>query len=86
MLKDIPSFAMQKQSQIILACIALHNFVKENDEQDKDFQRIDQDENYVVLEEPSSSQANGAGTSEANKDGRMNMSRDWIVDGLYNRS
>jgi hypothetical protein len=31
-LKDIPSFAMQKQRQIILACMALHNLIKENDE------------------------------------------------------
>jgi hypothetical protein len=66
--------------------MALHNFIKENDEQDKDFQMIAQDENYVPLKEPLSSQANGVGTSEADEDGRMNMFQDWIADGLYNRS
>ena len=59
-LLDLPSYPMPKQSKIILACMVLHNFFRENDKKDKDFERCDEDENYVSLEEPSSSHANKA--------------------------
>ena len=57
---DLPSYPTPKQSKIILACMVLHNFIRENDKKDKDFERCDEDENYVSLEEPSSSHANKA--------------------------
>lgn len=85
-LLDLPSYSMPKQSQIILACMALHNFVRENDKKDWDFERCDEDENYVPPEEPPSSQANGASTRHGEEDRSMNRFRDWIADGLYSRS
>jgi hypothetical protein len=85
-LLDLPSYPMSKQSQIILACMALHNFVRENDKKDRDFEKCDEDENYIPLEEPPSSQANGASTSHGEEDQSMNRFRDWIADGLYSRS
>ena len=65
--------------------MALHNFVRENDKKDRDSERCDEDENYNPLEEPSSSQANGASTTHADEDQNMNQFRDWIADGLYAR-
>ena len=73
---DLPSYPMPKQSKIILPCMALHNFVRENDKKDRDFERCDEDENYNPREEPSSSQANGASTTHADKDQNINQSRD----------
>ena len=46
--------------------MALHNFVRENDKKDRDFES-DEDENYNSLEEPSSSQANGASTTHVDE-------------------
>jgi hypothetical protein len=57
-------------------CIALHNLVRENDKKDMDFERCDEDENYNPLEEPSSSQANGASTARGDEDQSMNQFRD----------
>ena len=56
--------------------MALHNFIRENDKKDRDFERCDEDENYNSLEEPSSSQANGASTTHADEDQNMNQFRD----------
>ena len=72
---DLSSYPMPKQSKIILPCMALHNFIRENDKKDRDFES-DEDENYNSLEEPSSSQANGASTTHADKDQNINQSRD----------
>ena len=74
-LLDLLSYPMPKQSKIILPCMALHNFVRENDKKDRDFERCDEDENYNSLEEPSSSQANGASTTHADEDQNINQFR-----------
>ena len=39
-LLQIPSFPPRKQSQIIVACMALHNFIRENDINDEHFMII----------------------------------------------
>ena len=82
---DLPSYPTPKQSKIILACMALHNFVRENDKKDRDFERCDENENYIPPVEPSSSQANGASTRHGDDDQNMNRFRDWIADGLSSR-
>ena len=56
--------------------MALHNFVRENDKKDRDFERCDENKNYNPQEEPSSSQTNGASTTHADKDQNINQSRD----------
>jgi hypothetical protein len=65
--------------------MAIHNFVRENDKKNRDFERCDEDENYNPLEEPSSSQANKATTTHGDEDQSMNQFPDWIADGLYAR-
>lgn len=46
-LKYIPSYGLETQKRIILACIALHNFIRDSQLRDKQFDRCDEDENYV---------------------------------------
>jgi hypothetical protein len=43
----LPSYLMPKQSQIIIACMAIYNFIRESALPDVDFDRCDHDENYV---------------------------------------
>ena len=43
---NLPSYPMRKQSKVILACMALHNFIRESAMRDADFDMCDSDENY----------------------------------------
>jgi hypothetical protein len=47
MLKEIPRYEPEKQSQIIQVACALHNFVRGSGLQDRHFSRCDRDEDYV---------------------------------------
>jgi hypothetical protein len=38
---------MVTQKRIILACIALHNFIRDSNLRDKQFDQCDSDENYI---------------------------------------
>jgi hypothetical protein len=49
-LTAMPSYPPQKQSKIITACMALHNFTRTCGVVDRDFDRCDRDENYVLEE------------------------------------
>ena len=83
-LLDLPSYPTTKQSQIIIACMALHNFIRDSYLGDEDFDLVDSDENFVPLSEASSSQVSN--TRHGDEDQTMNQFRDWIADGLFNRS
>jgi len=83
-LLDLPSYPMPKQSQIIIACMALHNFIRDSYLGDEDFDLVDSDENFVPLSEASSSQVSN--TRHGDEDQTMNQFRDWIANGLFNRS
>ena len=94
MLLHMPSYPTQKQSKIISACMALHNYIRESKLEDRDFEECDEDEEFIpMVDEPSrlqhrrqrlrrASQAQGANTSD---DHDMNVFRDWIADGLHRR-
>ena len=43
-LKNLPSYPVNKQSKIIVACMALHNFIREADLEDPDFESNVQDD------------------------------------------
>jgi hypothetical protein len=46
-LKGIPSFPTHTQKHIIIACMALHNFIRDSNSEDKLFDRCDADEEYL---------------------------------------
>ena len=73
-----PSYPMVKQTKIILACMALHNFIRESAIADADFERCDNDENYMPISSTYSSQENGE------EEQNMNAFRDSIANALFN--
>ena len=74
----MPSYAPHKQSQIIVACMALHNFVRTSVIVDRDFDRCDRDENYVPPE-ASTSQPRTRPTPTRDESAIMNGFRDQMV-------
>ena len=81
----MPSYAPHKQSQIIVACMALHNFIRSSGIVDMDFDRCDRDENYVSPE-ASCSQPRTSQTPARDESAIMNAFCDSITLGLLNRS
>jgi hypothetical protein len=84
-LLGIPSYPLEKQSKIILACMALHNFIRDSAMSDKDFDRCDEDETYMPMPMPmpteNSSQLSD-GDIHIGNDGDMNAFRDSICNAL----
>jgi hypothetical protein len=78
-LGQLPSFSERKQTQIIIACMTLHNFIPENTLEDELFDMCDEDEDFVPGDvEPVSQQPFTPRTEE----GGMNAFRDGIADAL----
>ena len=80
-----PSYAPHKQSQIIVTCMALHNFIRMSGIVDRDFDRCDRDENYVPPE-ASSFQPRTRQTPARDESAMMNAFCDSIALGLLHRS
>lgn len=68
--------------QIIIACMALHNFI-ESTMSDDDFSLCDHDKPTCGAAD---SQQNRDTTLDMDEDRNMNEFRDWIVDSLFNRA
>jgi len=85
MMKEVPSYAPHIQSQIIVACCALHNFIRVSGIGDRHFARCDRDNNYVPAEacadQPETIPPSGSSDSEL-----MNAFRESIAIGLANRT
>ena len=76
-LNGIPSFSTTTQKHIIMACLALHNFIRDSNLRDKKFDRCDADEDYLLQ----------SGTTEyesqdMENDGTMNIIHTRIADAL----
>ena len=90
----MPSYPPPKQSKIILARMALRNFIRESRLQDTDFEECDDDEDFIqMVDEPSrarcrrqrrshASQAQGKHNSD---DHNMNDFHDLIAEEFYRR-
>ena len=85
MMKEVPSYASHVQSQIIVACCALHNFIRVSGIGDRHFAQCDRDKNYVPAEayadQPETLPPSGSSDSEL-----MNAFRESIAIGLANRT
>ena len=79
MLKGVPSYSPRKQAMIIIACLALHNFIRDSDLYDYHFARCDADEDYIP---PGHVINNGGGNFVAGANVRMDATRDSIADAL----
>jgi hypothetical protein len=78
-LKHLQSYPMEKQAKIILACMVLHKFIRDNHENDDLFDMCDEDEDYVPSHEDATSSHSQLYGQEKSD---MNAVRDSIADGL----
>jgi hypothetical protein len=78
-LEGITSFPRRTQKHIIIACMVLHNFIRDNNSQDRLFDRCDVDEDYL-LQQSFTSQAQGDDNPEGENENTMNTNK--IVDAL----
>jgi hypothetical protein len=85
-LLDLPSFPVEKQSKIIMACMALHNFIRQSGMMDDLFHLCDEDENYDPNDEETAGTSIRTETQPGNEDESMIEFRDWIANGLISRS
>jgi len=74
-LKNLPSYPVNKQSKIIVACMALHNFIRECDLEDPHFQEdVEDDSSHPIYDN-----TNDGGTGD---DVDMNAFRDAIATAM----
>ena len=83
-LKYIPSYGLVTQKRIILACIALHNFIRDSNLRDKQFDRCDSDENYIPKVQRESVTLVGDTAPSGLHTVDMNSTRDRIATALFN--
>jgi hypothetical protein len=79
-LKGIPSFSTRTQKHIILACLALHNFIRDSNLHDKEFERCDADDEYLVQEDDTTLEDE---IEDVENEDAMNIIRSRIVDALF---
>jgi hypothetical protein len=78
-LQHLPSYPMEKQTKIIIACMALHTFIRDSALDDELFAQCDVNEDFVSdFDEATTSQPHVNGEEESD----MNILRDSIADGL----
>jgi hypothetical protein len=80
----LPSYPMHKQSKIIIACMAIHNFIRESALEDSDFDFCDRHENVVPMS--TMLRTGTQNTNAVDEDINMNTFHDEIANGLFNRS
>jgi hypothetical protein len=74
-------FPERKRTRIIVACMALHNFIRERRIGDRDFQRCDTDANYVPM--PNNGNSSWPNDEPLVEDANMNAFRDEIASALF---
>lgn len=78
-LLHMPSYKVERQKKIIIACMALHNFIRDSALSDHLFERCDDDEEYMPHVD---SNTGGGYIGTAQDDGDMCAFRDSIANGL----
>jgi hypothetical protein len=81
----MPSFSAEQQKEIIIACFALHNFIRDSQLCDKEFERCDVDEEYMPRESNVEEQTQDDGHEiEGENEVTMNTIRDRIATSIAN--
>jgi hypothetical protein len=65
-----------------MACFTLHNFIRDSNLHDKEFERCDADEQYLVPSINSTAQTQEDGSEDVENERTMNTIRDKIADNL----
>jgi len=81
-LKAMPSFSPRQQKHIIMACIALHNFIRDSKLRDEEFDRCDADEEYMPKAARAAARTQGDDEPEGENEVTMNTIRDRIATAL----
>jgi hypothetical protein len=82
----MPRFSTRKQAKIIIACIALHNFIRDSHLSDKEFDRCDANEEYMPRAAHGTAAAAQQGDEvEGHNEVTMNSIREMIADGLVSQ-
>jgi hypothetical protein len=80
-LLNMQRFPEDKQTRIIVACMALHNFIRESRIADREFEACDADENYNPM--PSSAASTWPEDEPLVEDVNMNAFRDDLAHALF---
>ena len=78
-LLGLPHYSKRKQTQIILACCGLHNFILENDSDDVDFNREEPEVALPESDENDDEPEEYGTAAPVDEDGNMNALRDEIA-------
>jgi hypothetical protein len=88
-LKSMPSFSPKRQARIIIACMALHNFIRDSALRDDEFEKCDEDEDYMPINEDEDGsdeqqpiELQGDDAPEEENEVSMNTIRDNIANAL----
>ncbi|KAL6633763.1 hypothetical protein ACP70R_026434 [Stipagrostis hirtigluma subsp. patula] len=85
-LKEISSFPLGKQTHIIVACMALHNFIRDSAMHDEDFAYFDGVDEAVVQEEEDIGGGENSAAADEGSTVDMNKFRDELAYALFHRS
>jgi hypothetical protein len=81
----LPSFPVEKQSKIIMACMALHNFIRQSGMMDDLFHLCDENKNYDPNDEETPGTSIRTEIQPEDEDESMNEFHDWIANSLMSR-
>ncbi|KAL6629467.1 hypothetical protein ACP70R_029232 [Stipagrostis hirtigluma subsp. patula] len=85
-LKEIPSFPLGKQTHIIVACMALHNFIRDSAMHDEDFAYFDEEDEAVGEEKEDIVVDEGSVPEDEGNTVDMNKFHDELAYALFHRS
>ena len=77
----VPSYPEAKQTSIILACCGLHNFVKENGDDDLHFHMVEEAASFAMNPQVYGDQEQPCNDEDVEEDMNMNVVRDEIANG-----